>query len=77
MNEYFRKVRKLIAEKAGLEIDDVEMDSYFEDDLNIGEMELIEIIEETEEMFKVELIEYKDDIETVEDLVELLAEQIE
>ena len=77
MNEYFRKVRKLIAEKAGLETDDVEMDSYFEDDLNIGEMELIEIIEETEEMFKVELIEYKDDIETVEDLVELLAEQIE
>jgi acyl carrier protein len=77
MNEYFDQIKKLIAEKAGLEIEEVEFDSFFEDDLNIGELGLIEIIEEAEEIFKIELVEYKEDIKTVEDLLELIAEQLE
>jgi acyl carrier protein len=77
MNQYLNQIKKLIAEKAGLEIDEVDLYSYFEDDLNIDELSLIEIIGEVEELFKIELIEYKDDIETVQDLLESITEQIE
>jgi acyl carrier protein len=77
MNEYFEQLKNIIAEKAGLEVDEVQIESFFEDDLNIDELGLIEIIEEAEEIFKIELIEFKDEIETVQDLLEHIAEQVE
>lgn len=77
MEENFKKIRKLIASKTGLEIEEVERESYFEDDLNIGEMELLEILEELEEMFAVELVDQRDDIETMQDLLDIISEQIE
>ena len=77
MEEYYNKIAELIVEKAGLEKEDIEVGSYFEDDLNIGEMELIEIIEGVEEHYKISIIEFKDDVETVQDLIELMTEQLE
>ncbi len=77
MEENIKKIKKLIADKAGLEISDIDVTDYFEDDLNIGEMELLEILEELEEAFHVELMESKDEIETVEDLIDLIAEQVD
>jgi len=75
--EYFKDIKKIIEEKTGLEPSEITADSFFEDDLNLGEMELIEILNELEEKYHTDLMEEKDNIETVQDLVDLLSEQIE
>lgn len=77
MTDYFLKIKKIISEKAGVLPEEVKRDSYFEDDLNIGEMELVEILQELEELFQTDLIEHKDDIESVADLLDLLAEKLD
>ena len=75
--DYFKDIRKLIEEKTGLEASEITAESYFEDDLNVGEMELIEILNELEEKYHTELVDEKENILTVQDLVDLLAEKIE
>ena len=77
MEDYVKKIRKLVAEKAGVEVAELNFEDYIEDDLNIGEMELIELLEEIEEAFHVELLENKGEIETVQDLVDFVSEQVE
>ena len=77
MDEYINKTKKIISEKTGLETEEIEMSAYFEDDLNVSELELLEIIEEVEESFHIELMENKDEIETVQDLADLIAEQVD
>ncbi len=77
MEDYVKKIRKLVAEKAGVEVAELNFEDYIEDDLNIGEMELIELLEEIEETFHVELLENKGEIETVQDLVDFVSEQVE
>ncbi len=77
MNEYLTQIKKVIQEKTGHEAKDVQDTSYFEDDLNIGETELSEILAELEEIYQVDLVEEQGNIETVQDLVELISEQIE
>lgn len=77
MTDYFSKIKKLLAEKTGLEPSEISEDSYFEDDLNIGEMELIEILSELEESLHVNLVEDIDNFATVQDVVDALEEHIE
>lgn len=76
-NDYVKKIKKLIADKAGVELSDVRDESYFEDDLNLGSMDLVDILEELEDALHVELIEEKENISTVGELIELVEEQIE
>lgn len=75
--DYVKKIKKLIADKAGQEPSEIENETYFQDDLNIGEMELMDILEELEESLQVDLVEHKNEIETVGELIELVEEQIE
>jgi acyl carrier protein len=75
--DYFKEIRKIIEEKTGLEPDEITLESFFEDDLNLGEMELIEILNELEEKYHTDILEEKDNIETVQDLVDILSEKIE
>ncbi|MFZ2664001.1 MAG: phosphopantetheine-binding protein [Patescibacteria group bacterium] len=77
MSDYYPKVKKVIAEKTGLEPSEISTESYFEDDLNVGEMELMEILEELEETFHVDLIEDSDSFVTVQDVVDALEEHIQ
>ena len=78
MNEYLQRIIAIIIEKTGVEPEDISENSYFEDDLNIGEMELLEIIALIEEEYMVELEEEeKENISSVMDLVELLVEKVE
>ncbi len=77
MTDYLTKIRKVIAEKTGSEPAEVSLDSFIEDDLNLGGMELIEILEELEEAFHVELIENVDNFETIQDIVDTLEESIQ
>ncbi|NMB70355.1 acyl carrier protein [candidate division WWE3 bacterium] len=75
--DYHKKVKDVIAAKAGVDLDEIEPESYFEDDLNLSQLELVEILAELEEIFQIELMESKDDIETVQDLFDLVGEQVE
>jgi acyl carrier protein len=77
MSDYYPKVKKVIAEKTGLELSEITPDSYFEEDLNVGEMELIDILEELEETFHVDLIEDAGEFVTIQDVVDALEEHIQ
>lgn len=76
-SDYFTKIKKIIVEKTGLEASEIHRDSFFEDDLNIGEMELAEILSELEEDLQVDLLEDKDSIQSVTDLLEILSEKLD
>jgi len=71
------KVKDLIAKKAGVDIKEVYDDMFFGDDLNLGELELTEILEELEDQLKVEILKDLENIESVKDLLELLEEKLE
>jgi acyl carrier protein len=75
--DYVRKIKKVIADKTGHDVDEVGATMYFEDDLNIGEMDLLDILEELEDVLHVDLVEEKDNIETVGDLIDIVQEQVE
>lgn len=77
MTDYYSKIKKIISEKTGLEASEISEESYFEDDLNIGEMELIEILSELEEVFHVDLVEDAENFSTVQDVIDALEEHIE
>lgn len=77
MTDYFSKVKHIIADKAGLDVTEVTPESYFEDDLNISEMELNEILTEVEESLHVDLLEDKANIESVADLLDILSEKLD
>ncbi|HOD01272.1 MAG TPA: hypothetical protein PKH50_00950 [bacterium] len=75
MTDYLGKIRKIINEKTGLETSEVNAESFIEDDLNIGEMELLEILEELEENFHIDLIEHSKSFETIQDIIDVLEEK--
>lgn len=77
MVNYLQKVKHVISEKSGYELAEITADLYFEDDLNLGELEMIEIITDLEEELQVELMEEKSDFETVQDLLDALAEKLD
>jgi acyl carrier protein len=76
-NNYLQRIKKIIEHKNGIDPTEITPESYFEDDLNIGEMELIDILTELEDEYHVDLIDAKDDIESVGDLLELLSEKLD
>lgn len=77
MHEYNKELIKIISEKTGVEPDEVSPESYFEEDLNISELELIEILTDLEEKYQVDLLEERENLETVQDLSDLLTELVE
>ncbi len=77
MSTYLTKLKKIISEKTGLELADITEDSYFEDDLNISEMELMEILDEVEESLHVDISDERDSLESVGELLELLSEKLD
>lgn len=77
MDKHTKEIINFIADRAGVESEDITPDSYIEDDLNIGELELIEILEELEEKYDVELMEFKDDFDTISDILEQINEKID
>jgi len=78
MDEYLKQIKTLISEKTGMEEDEITEESYFEDDLNMGEMDLVELLTDLEDIYQTEgIIEEKDNIETVQDVVDVLIEKVE
>jgi acyl carrier protein len=78
MNQYLEKIISLVIEKTGMDREDVTDSSYFEDDLNIGEIDLLEIISALEEEYEIEFTEEeKEKIESIMDLVEIVVEKVD
>lgn len=75
--DFVKKIKKLIAEKSGHEVDEIDESMYFEDDLNLSEMELVDILTDLEDTLHCELLDERGNLETVGDLVDLVAEQVE
>lgn len=72
-----KKLIELIAEKSTVEAEDISPESYLEEDLNIGEMELMELWPDIEEAFDIELDEEaKESVETVQDIIDLVEEEL-
>lgn len=76
-NTYLAKIKHLISKKMGIEPGDITEESYFEDDLNMSEMEVIELLTELEDEFQIDLMEEKDNITSVEDLINVLTEKLD
>lgn len=78
MSEYLNRITAIIIEKTGVDPEDISENSYFEDDLNVSEIELLEIMAIVEEEYDIEFeTEEKENIESVMDLVELVMEKAE
>lgn len=77
MNNYLKQTKKAISGVTGVDPSEIKGADQFEGDLNVGNLELVEILENLEEEFTVELMEEKDKLEVVSDLVDLLTEKLE
>lgn len=78
MEKYLNKIKEITIEKSGIDGEEVLDSSYFEDDLNIGEMELLDILGALEEEYEIEFTDKeKDTIKSVMELVELVMEKVE
>lgn len=67
----------MISERTGVETDEISASSFIEDDLNMGALELLELLEEIEEIYEIDLVEMKDDFETVGDIFEQVGDKVE
>lgn len=77
MLNYIEKVKKLLAQKTGMEVEEITGESSIEEDLNLDEMELVEVLAELEEIYHIDIVEEKEDISTVMDIVDVLVEKAE
>lgn len=74
---YKDKIKQLISHKTGFDVREIREDMYFAEDLNLGDLELTEILEELEDIYKVDLIESQGGMESVGDLMEIMEEKLE
>ncbi len=77
MSDYLNKIKKIVSEKTGIDSSEISEESFIGDDLNIGEMDLIEMLEEMEDIFQVNLVEKADSFETIQDIIDALEEKIQ
>lgn len=75
MEEIFKTMQKLIAEQFALNLDDVTMESSFENDFGADSVDLVELVMTMEEEFEVDEIPEEDlmTLKTVGDCVSYLA----
>ena len=74
---FLKVIQKLIANKMGIEPEEIEPTSHFAEDLNMGDLELMELVEILEEEYDVEISDLVEEVETVEDLITILTEELE
>lgn len=69
----FEKIREIIAEQTGKEIEDIKMETSVKDDLGADSLDLFQIINDIEDEFDVK-IEDVESIKTVADVVKIVDE---
>ena len=69
----FEKIQEIIADKLGLDADEITLESSIKDDLNADSLDLYEIVTGIEEEFDVEVpTEALGNMNTVQDVVEYI-----
>ncbi len=70
------KIKKVIAEKLGVEIEEVVPEAVFVDDLGADSLDLVELIMSMEEEFDIEISdEDAEGLETVKDAIDYINER--
>lgn len=71
----FEKVQKIVAEQLNVELDKVQMETSFLEDLNADSLDQVELIMAVEDEFGIEVPdEVAQEIRTVGDIVKVLEE---
>ncbi|NLK65317.1 MAG: acyl carrier protein [Tissierellia bacterium] len=71
----FERIRELVAEKVGIEPEDISMETSFADDLDADSITLFELVMAIEDEFDIEVDDESiEKIETVGDIVKYLEE---
>ena len=68
---YFEKIREIIAEQTGKDLDEITMETSVKDDLEADSLDLFQIINDIEDEFDVK-IEDVENIKTVGDIVKYI-----
>ncbi|MDD4089301.1 MAG: acyl carrier protein [Tissierellia bacterium] len=75
MNDVFERIKELVAEKVGVEPEDISMETSFTDDLEADSITLFELVMAIEDEFDIEVDDESiEKIETVGDIVRYLEE---
>ncbi|MCD6254297.1 MAG: acyl carrier protein [Thermotogae bacterium] len=75
--EIFEKVRTLVAEKLGVDEDEVELESSLEEDLGADSLDLVDLTMAIEDEFGVRVEDEElEKIKTVEDIVKRLSKEL-
>jgi len=77
MSNYLSKVKALISERYGVGPEEITGESFIEGDLNIGEIDLMELLAELEEIYKIEFPEDKESIKTINDIIDIILESVD
>ena len=69
----FEKIREIIVEELGVELDDIKTSTHLTDDLGADSLDAVELIMSIEDAFEVEIPDEElQNIQTVADLVEFI-----
>jgi len=71
----FEKIRDIIAEQLGKEVDEITLETNFREDLDADSLDLFQIINDIEDEFNVK-IEDVEQVVTVNDAVKLVEAQV-
>jgi acyl carrier protein len=72
----FERVKEIIAEKLGVDVDEITEGTSFKDDLGADSLDLFELVMAFEEEYDVELpTEDMEDIHTVADILKYMKKQ--
>ena len=76
--EFFQTMKDLVSEQFGMELDEVTLETSFEDDLGADSVDLVELVMAMEEEFDVGEIDEEDlaGLKTVRDCVQYLNHKI-
>lgn len=73
----FEKIREMISEKVGVDIDEINMETSFADDLEADSITLFELVMAIEDEFDIEVDDESiEGIKTVGDIVNYLEETL-
>ena len=78
MTDYLEDVKKIISDQFGIAQDDIEEDSFLEADLNIGDLDLEDFIENIQDKYQIQIPPEKvATFKKVSDIVSYLFENVE
>lgn len=73
-DEIFNKVKDILVDQFDLEYDEVKLSTNLSDDIDADSLDLFEVLNRVEDDFDIQLA-VAEDIATVQDLVDKIAEQ--